>query len=324
MKPVRNLDDLLALGSGYQKSMILLCSVRLGVFRGLADGPLDASSLAQKIGADPLRLGILLDALALLELIHKTGGRYRLSGAARQFLLPGVRSQESILLHVMNCWSAWENLEGKIRRGRKNPGSKSEYQENFVRGMGERSRERAHATVRKFPLKDGERLLDLGGGPGMYAAAWAKAYPGAEIFLFDLPETLRVTRKIIAEDGNVGRVRLLRGDFLKDSIGGPYNFVWISQILHAFSEKDCIGLLGKARDALLPGGKAAVHEFMVSEKKTSPPGPVFFSVHMVAVTEGGRTYTAKEIAAMMKKAGFCNIRTFPPDRDGVGIMQGAR
>ena len=324
MKPVRNLDDLLALGSGYQKSMILFGSVRLGVFRGLADGPLGASSLAQKIGANPFRLEILLDALVALGLIHKTGGRYRLSAAAKEFLLPGERSREAILLHVMSCWSDWGNLVEKIRGGRKKPGRESGFQENFIRGMGESSRERAHATVRKFPLKDGERLLDLGGGPGMYAAAWAKTYPGAEIFLFDLPETLRVTRKIIAEDGNVGRIRLLRGDFLKDSVGGPYDFVWISQILHAFAEKDCIGLLGKARDALAPGGKAAVQEFMVSEKKTSPPWPVFFSVHMVAVTQGGRTYTAKEIAAMMKKAGLRNIKAFPPDQGGIGIVQGAR
>ena len=315
----------MALGSGYQRSMILLCSVRLGVFRGLAENPLRASELALKIGADVSRLEILLGALVSLGLLSRAGSRYRLSGPAREFLLPGRRSQESILLHLMDCWDAWGNLTGKIRGGRKKRGGESGYQENFIRGMGENSRERAEAVARKFPLEDGERLLDLGGGPGTYAIAWAEAYPDAEIFLFDTPATLRVTRKILKEKGKERRVRLLQGDFLKNlPVGSSYDFVWISQILHAYSVKDCVELFGKARVALRPGGKAAVQEFMVSENKTYPPGPVFFSVHMVAVTESGRTYTAKEIAAMMRKAGFRSIKAFPPDRSGVGIVQGTR
>ena len=313
----------MALGSGYQRSMILLCSVRLGVFRGLAEGSLGASELARKIGADVSRLEILLGALVSLGLLSKAGSRYRLSKTAREFLLPGGRSQESILLHLMNCWDAWGNLAGKIRGGRKKRDGESVCRENFIRGMGENSRERAEAVARKFPLKEGERLLDLGGGPGTYAVAWAEAYPDAEISLFDLPATLRVTRKILKEKGKEGRVCLLQGDFLKNPVVGSYDFVWISQILHAYSTKDCIELLGRARAVLRPGGKVAVQEFMVSENKTSPPGPVFFSVHMVAVTEAGRAYTAKEIAAMMRKAGLRNIKAFPPDQSGVGIVQGA-
>ena len=324
MALIRNLNDLMELGQGYQQSMILLCSIRLGVFRGLAKSPLSALELARNIGADPSRLEVLLNGLVALRLLSKAGGCYRLSRAAREFLLSGRQSRESILLHLMDCWDDWGKLAGKIRGGQKKRGGEVGYQENFIRGMGENSRERAEAVARKFPLRSGDRLLDLGGGPGAYAVAWATAYPGVEVFLFDLPATLRVTRKILKEKRVEGRVRLLQGDFLKDPIGGPYSFVWISQILHAFSQKDCVKLLGKARAALAPGGKAAVQEFMVCERKISPPGPVLFSVHMVALTEAGRTYTSNEIAAMMKEAGFRGIKAFPADPGGVGIVQGAR
>lgn len=325
MGPVRNPDDLYALGQGYQRSMILFVALKLGVFRGLAGGPLGSLELARKIGADAPKLSILLDALSALGLLSKRGGRYRATRVARECLLPGRRSLESILLHHLDGWEAWGGLEDTIRGGRrKGRGEGGDAQENFIRGMEENSRERAESVVRKFPLRRGSRLLDLGGGPGTYAAAWAKAYPGVDVSLFDLPVTLRVTRKILAEKGDGARVRLLAGDFLEDPIGGPYDFVWISQILHAFSESDCLKLLRKVRSALRPGGTAAVQEFLVSEGGTSPPGPVFFSVHMVAVTQGGRAYTAGEVAAMMKKAGLRRVMAARPDARGVGIVRGTR
>jgi ubiquinone/menaquinone biosynthesis C-methylase UbiE len=190
--------------------------------------------------------------------------------------------------------------------------------------MEENARERAAVVAGRIPLRRGDRVLDLGGGPGTYAVAWAGACPGAEITVFDTPATLRVTRKILREKGAQGRVHLSEGDFLVDPIGGPFDFVWISQILHAYSEGDCRKVLRRVRAALAPGGRVAVQEFLLSGSKTSPPGPVFFSVHMVAVTDGGRAYTAREIAAMLKAAGFRKISAGRPDPRGVGILRAFR
>lgn len=322
MKPVRNVDDLLLLGHGYQRSMVLLGALKLGVFRGLAGGACDAQTLARRIGADPAKLSILLDALVVLGLLSKSGRRYALSGLARERLLPGRYSQESILLHHLDGWGDWGRLAATIRAGRvPRGGADGGYQENFIRGMDENSRERAAAVARRMALRPGDRVLDLGGGPGTYAIAWARSYPQAQIAIFDTPGTLRVTRKILREKRPVPRIRLMEGDFLKDPLGGPFDFVWISQILHAYPEADCRKLLRKARAALAPGGRVAVQEFLLSEGKTSPPGPAFFSVHMVAVTEGGRAYTAKEIAGMLRSAGFRKIVADPPDPRGVGVIR---
>jgi O-methyltransferase domain/Dimerisation domain len=320
---IRTVDDLLSVGHGYQRSMILLAAVRLGVFRALSDGPRDAATLARRVGADAGKLSILLDGLAALGLLSKAGRRYGLSSVARTCLLPGPRSQESILLHHLDGWDDWGRLATTVRAGRTpKDGTDAGYQENFIRGMEENSRGRAAEVAKRMPLRSGDRLLDLGGGPGTYALAWADAYPGTRVSLFDTPGTLRVTRMILREKGAEDRLRLLEGDFLKDSLAGPYDFVWVSQILHAFPEGDCLKLLRKVRGALAPGGKAAVQEFLVGDTKTAPPATVFFSVHMVAVTEGGRAYSAKEISGMMKTAGFRKIAADPPDRRGVGIVHG--
>jgi ubiquinone/menaquinone biosynthesis C-methylase UbiE len=322
MGPVRNVDDLMTVGHGYQRSMILLAALKLGVFRALAGGAVDAGVLARRVGAEAKRLSILLDALAGLGLLEKRGRRYRNAKPAHDLLLPGPRSKESILLHHLDGWGEWGRLPSTIRAGRvPRGGAQGTWHENFIRGMEENALERAAAVAREIPLRPGERVLDLGGGPGTYAVAWATASPDAVITVFDTAETLRVTRKILREKGAEGRVRLLEGDFLVDSTGGPYDFVWISQILHAYTEGDCRKLLRRVRAALAPGGRVAVQEFLLSESKTSPPGPVLFSVHMVAVTGGGRAYTAREIAAMLKAAGLRRIAAGRADARGVGIVR---
>jgi SAM-dependent methyltransferase len=323
MHPMKSVDDLMAAGTGYQRSMMIFAGLRLGVFAALAEGDAPAAALAGRLAADSRRLGILLDGLCALGLLQKRKGSYRNGPVAREFLLDGPKSKAAILRHLHDGWADWGALDVKVRAGRKGRAQGSDLQENFIRGMEENARERAEAVAERFPLRPGERLLDLGGGPGTYASAWARRYPGVEVTVFDIPETLRVARKILSGKGPAGLLRLSAGDFLRDPIGGPYDFVWISQILHAFSRADCLAILKKAHAALAPGGRVAVQEFVLDESKISPPGPAVFSVHMVAVTEGGQSWTAKEIGAMLAEAGFARIKASKADARGVGIATGA-
>ena len=320
MDSLKRLEELMEVAHGYQRSMALFTGLRLGVFSALASGPSDASRLARTVSADTRRLSILLNALVAVGLLKRDGAQYENGKLAARYLTDGPLSRRSILLHHRNCWAEWTDLERKIRAGRKGAGPEKNWQENFIRGMEDNSRERAAQVAREFPLREGERLLDLGGGPGTYALEWAVRYPGAKVTLFDLPETVRIARRILSEKGRSGEVEIAAGDFLKDPLGGPYDFVWISQILHAFSERECIRILRRARQAMAPKGRVAVQEFLLDEGKTSPPGPAFFSVHMVAATEGGRSYTEGEIKGMLSTAGFRKVSARRPDPAGVGIV----
>lgn len=337
MGPVKSLDDLMAVAHGYQRSMALFTALKLGVFSALARGSADAATIARRVGADPRRLGVLLNGLTAMGLLRKTGGRsrragspgrrpspdigrYRNAGVSASFLADGPRSKSSILLHHGDCWRDWSRLEETVRGGRRGRPLGGDEQENFIRGMEDNARERAARVAERFRLRPGERLLDLGGGPGTYAAEWARRYPAASVTLFDTRGTIRITRRILGEKGALDKVRLIEGDFLADSIGGPYGFIWISHILHAYSEKECRALLRKARRALVAGGRVAVQEFLVDEGGASPPGPAFFSVHMVAVTAGGRAYSAREVAGMLRAAGFGKTAFAGRDAGGVGIV----
>lgn len=322
MDPVTTLDDIMETAHGYQRSMVLFTALDLGLFSALAEGPSDASRLARRVSADPRRLSILLNALVAAGVVEKKGNSYRNREIAARFLADGPRSKAAILLHHLDCWPEWTTLPGKIRAGRKGARKGKGYQENFIRGMEDNARERAEIVAGEIPLRRGERVLDLGGGAATYAVEWARRHPDARVTVFDTPETLAVTRKILAENGTSRLVSLREGDFLRDPIGGPYDFVWISQILHAFSESQCVRILRKAGKSLASGGRVAVQEFLLEDGKTSPPGPAFFSVHMVAVTEGGRSYSGGEVASMLREAGFRKVSSGRPDERGIGIVRG--
>ncbi|HEU5359937.1 MAG TPA: methyltransferase [Candidatus Deferrimicrobiaceae bacterium] len=320
MVPVATVDELMEMGHGYQRSMTLFAALDLGVFSALSAGPSDAGRLARRLVADPRRLAILLNALVAAGLLEKKGKTYRNGKIAARFLAEGPSSKASILLHHLDCWPEWTKLPDTIRSRRRRPGEKQGYQENFIRGMEDNARERAVFMAGQYPLRKGERVLDLGGGPGTYAVEWAKRYPGVRVTVFDTSETLAVTRKILEEKGASGLIALREGDFLRDRLGGPYDFVWISQILHAYAEKECVFLLRKVRKAVAAGGRVAVQEFLLEKGGTSPPGPAFFSVHMVAVTEGGKAYTAREIASFFRAAGYRRVSEGRPDVRGVGVV----
>src|SRR5256885_7491855 len=49
-------------------------------------------------------------------------------------------------------------------------------------------------------------LLDLGGGSGAFAIEAAKRYPGLSAVVFDLPQVVAVTEKIIQETGLASRI----------------------------------------------------------------------------------------------------------------------
>ena len=104
----------------FRASRVVLTANNLGVFTAVGKGA-TAPVLAQQLAADPRALEILLDAVAALGLLKKTGAAYRLTPAARRFLLPGSPwYQGDMLLHLDTLWKNWSGLDEVVRTGMPN------------------------------------------------------------------------------------------------------------------------------------------------------------------------------------------------------------
>ena len=308
-------SELLALSGGYWSACALHAGVMLDVFTPLdqtAAGALSAKELAAILACDPRALGMLLDALAAMGLLIKTGEAYGLGSSARQHLVrtaPGYIG--FIIRHHHRLMASWSRLPEAVRTGRPVRSGASrgdEGREDFLLGMFNLASAIAPGLAKGIDLSQRKRLLDLGGGPGTYAIHFCLANPGLQATVFDLPGTKTFAEATITRLGVSGRVDFQAGNYLLDPVPGGFDAVWLSQILHAEGPEGCTAILGKAAGALNPGGVIFVHEFMLDKAMDGPEFPALFSLNMLLGTAAGQAYSEEQLRDMLARAGGSDIR----------------
>jgi cyclopropane fatty-acyl-phospholipid synthase-like methyltransferase len=310
-------QELMKLAAGFRAAKILMVATELNLFDFLEE-PAGAEAIAGKVQADHRALNLLLHALTALGLLRQQGERFYNAELASRFLVRGKEDYRgAIIRHLHHTWWSWSELLDTVKRGHadphtaerwldRNPTSREAWMRDFIWGMHALARDLAPQVVPLLKLQGVRRLLDLGGGPATYAITFAQAEPGLRATVFDLPGPVAIARENIRRHGLEDRVDTLSGNFLEDEIGGPYDFIWISQILHSHTEEQCRLIIGKSVAALNPGGQLAIQDFFLNDDGSSPTEAALFSVHMLAVTPGGRSYTHREVAEMMRQAGLAS------------------
>jgi SAM-dependent methyltransferase len=296
---------------GWQESRIVLAACRLDIFNALDEGQRDAGALAARLGLDPRGAEVLGNALAALGLLEKKGGVFSLAEVARRHLVagrPGYLGR--LFLHQERMVRRWDRLED-ILRGKPFPPLEEDREsvEEFMGAMDANASRMGPGVAARVDLKGVRRLLDLGGGPGTYARLFLGRSPKLTATLFDRPEIVRLARRLPPNRSLGDRLRYRSGDFLEDPLGRGYDLIWASNAIHSLGPDEILRLLARCRAALAPGGRMAIHDFRLNDEGTAPVRPAVFSVHMVAMTPAGRTYTRKEIGEMMRRSGFANVRT---------------
>src|SRR5262249_16941174 len=98
---------------------IVLAGVRLGVFEALAEGPLTAEALAQRLHTDPRGMALLLNALEALGYLRRQAGGYANSPMAPTWLLPGSGTfGPGFEFWAASLFKLWDSLEDSLRTGR--------------------------------------------------------------------------------------------------------------------------------------------------------------------------------------------------------------
>lgn len=311
-------DRINQIAHAYRDAQILFSGLRLGVFDALDKGAQTAGDLARELNVDQRGIRILCDALAALELLNKTdeGSYCNLPDAAAMLLADSPTSQREILLHNAGLYQRWAGLTQVVRSGipvppevvepelRRNP-------ESFARAMADVGRQSAAATAEMLELGEVRDLLDAGGGPGVYALEFARRNPQLQALVFDTAETLRETQRNISRAGMENQVRTQAGNLLEDDFGGPYDLVFVSNVLHCFSAEHCRSLISRAVRVLRPGGQLCVKDFIPDPKRKKPQGALLFAVNMLVNTPGGDTYTSAQLRLWFEEAGLHGVRQIP-------------
>lgn len=320
-----NPGQLIEISGYFWKTGTLHAAVKLDVFTLIGDHRLEATDIAQKLGASPDGVERLLNALTAMELLEKTDDGFANQPSVRDLLSKDSKKYIGhIIMHHHHLVPSWAQLDQAVRSGgpvrTRASSSDEQRRESFLMGMFNMAMSLAPQIIPVVDLSNCRHLLDLGGGPGTYAIHFCRHNPGLKATVFDLPTTRPFAEKTISAFNLEERIRFMEGDFLKDPIDGQYDALWLSHILHAEGPRQCRILMQKAVNVLKPGGMIIVHDFFLNDRQDGPLFPALFSLNMLLGTDSGQSYSEGQVAEMLTDTGVRNVRRIPvtlPNDSGI-------
>ncbi|HEX4110132.1 MAG TPA: methyltransferase [Solirubrobacteraceae bacterium] len=289
------------------RARTLISAVRLGVFEAL---PGSTQQIADRCECDPERIEVLLEALAALRYVR---GRWHATRRARAHfgVDPAIALPATVGELSAAAWHVLEGLEDVMRGGRA-PGlhggvADPEVFAGYQAAMTELMSMSGPVVVRR--LRRPARLLDIGGGPGTFAALACRRWPHLQATIADFPDAAALGRERIAEAGLSGRVRYVEGDARESEVGGGYDAVTLLSVLHNLDRETGVELLRAAGAAAAPRGRVVVFEIEGTRTQIGTMASVAFCAWM-----GARAYTAGQLAEMAAEAGLRRVRVRRPAR----------
>lgn len=317
LSPAAIMEDLM----GVWRARALAAGVELNVFGHMAKGKQTAKDIARATGASPRGTANLLDALTAIGYLRKSGSRYGLQPISAAFLVPEKKPYAGSMAHALSLgWDAWGHLTESVRSGHPaeavNVAEKGkEFFPKLVASLFPGNFAASTVAVARLPEKQRrkiQKILDVAAGSGAWSLAFAQAIPNARVTTVDFPEMTPITREFAEKFGVASRYGYLEGDLREVDFGrDAFDLVILGHIIHSEGEEHGKKLLRKSYDALRPGGKLLIGEFVPNDTRTGPAMPVLFGLNMLLQTEEGNVFTLREYRAWLKAAGFGKITTIP-------------
>jgi SAM-dependent methyltransferase len=311
---IRTFADFREAVAAYRLPRIIFTALDLDLFTAVGARSWTVPSLAKKLRTSVRGLAILCRNLACAGLLVKTGPRYRNSPlAGRELNKKSPAYRRAYLDLLRGHWDDWSQLTRSVKRGQpvddNDAPDEPAYRRRFSWAMHHRSLDVAPKVAARIDLRGAKTLLDLGGGPGTYALAFLKRHPSLRATVCDRAPALAVAEEIAATVPQGRRLSYLPLDFVTKPIPGSYDVIWFSNVLHIYSPEENRRLFRKMTKALAPGGRLLIQDaFLHDANGLHPQDASLFAVTMLLFTDAGNTYSIRDTAAWLKRAGFVKVR----------------
>ncbi len=242
-----------------------------GIFEACRQ-PTSLKKIAGETGCNTAIAGPLCEGLVHAGFLTKNeAGNYQVTaGISDFFLRDSPFSQAAALAQMREYASLSFRLPDILTRGPVTYPRGEQFRQAIIPAMAESARcglvQRVSDIVSCLPeFRHARKLLDIGGGHGLYAIALSRKNPDLTAVIFDLPEVTHATRDYIRKYGADSRVSTHGGDFFRDTLGSGYDII--------FSSSNPSGkmpaLIPKIFAALNPGG-LYINKQMIDEPEADP------------------------------------------------------
>jgi hypothetical protein len=312
-------DHIMQIGTGFWASKTLLSAVEMGVFTELAHRPAEFHELAGRLGLHPRSARDFLDALVALGFLHRTQDHYCNAPDTELFLDRNKPSYIGGILEMANArlFGFWNHLTEALRTGQpqneaKHDSSASPFialyadparLKSFLAAMSGISHGANLAIAKKVPWQKYKTYADVGTAQGDLAVQIALANPHLRGLGVDLAEVGPIFDEYAEANGVSDRVRFQPGDFFTDPLPNV-DVLTMGHILHDWNLADKKMLIGKAFDAIRPGGALVVYDALIDDDRSQNAFGLLMSLNMLIETPGGFDYTGADCIGWMREAGF--------------------
>ena len=276
----------------------LAAVVDAGVPEALADGPRPVSELR----GNPDTLHRLLRALASDGVFRETEpGVFEHTEESRRLLGPGWSEFAHLFGGVffeatteLDASASGSPFEGRFGTGfwewlAERPAERATFDAAMA---GER--DRAAERIAGLEWRDGDVVVDVGGGNGALLVELIQLRPELRGIVLDLPETVR-------DEAALGdRIEFVAGSFF-DSVPGGDAYV-LSGILHDWPDEDASGILRTIRAAAPPHARLVINESVIGPGNDAD-GAKWLDLLML-VLAGGRERDEAQWRELLDGAGW--------------------
>ncbi|MFQ1702650.1 methyltransferase [Loktanella agnita] len=281
----------------------------MGLFAAIGLGAANLNRLAQDMQVPVRTLRIIADALVSAGFLEKDQNTYRNTDVTSAFLSgqsgPDFRP-------VMRLWDKyiypqWATLEPALRDGKQTLGWEQFTQEQhdvFNEGVAVFTASSAQALPHIYDFSQHRRVLDLGGGMGLFLMAAAASHPDLTGTLFEMPQAAALARPRIIKAGLQDRLDVVEGDLLMDTLPSDYDGIIVANVLHLFSESTNLSILHRLRDGAAKGTRLLLIDFWTDPSQTNPPLAALMAGTFHMQTGEGDVYSSDTVARWLEDTGW--------------------
>ncbi|MEZ5893161.1 MAG: methyltransferase [Parvularculaceae bacterium] len=290
----------------------------LGLFDALFEKPATCAELAARLNLNVRALSVVLSLLCALGLVARKEGVYQATPVAAAYLRRDSAYYWGPLFSTFKNGSLVHNdLIALLKTGTTDQTGRpskaweaGEIEEETARGVAKfmhaHSLPAAISAARSGVYAGVKKMLDVGGGSGVYAIAAAQRHPDLRASIMDLKAMCKAAMDFVRDAGVEGRVDAVAVDMFREAWPSGYDAVFFSNVFHDWDDEINMSLAKKSFDILPPGGKIFLHEMLMNDNEDGPLTTASFSVLMLRGTKG-KQYTLAELTAFLESAGFRSV-----------------
>ena len=319
-----------AFRGSYGSELLTAAVAEFKLFEILAAGSLSSEDLRLQLNLERRPAVVLFSALRAMGLIQNDAtGSLNLTDLSREHLVPGCEFFVGDYIGLAAESPGVREMVERLRTNRPAGAADDEDGAAFIYRDGMESAMEAEATARFFTLalagraknvapvlaenvsmEGVSRVLDVGGGTGIYSIALLRKNVDLRAVVLDRPEVLKVAGEMAKEYGVADRIEFQPADMFADPFPSDCEAILLSNILHDWDVPECQQLVQRCADVLPTGGRLLIHDVFLNDALDGPLPIALYSAALFTLTEG-RAYSAAEYRSWQQAAGLTPSEIVP-------------